>query len=134
MNKELVPGLSATIAKTVEKRFLASEIGSGLVNVFSTAMMVAFMEEAAVAAVQPYLPNGFTTVGVHLDVSHKAATPLGMEVTFSAILKEISGDGRKMTFDVYASDSFGQIGSGIHKRVMVNWHDFEKSTLEKLDS
>ncbi len=130
---KLVPGLSRTITHKVEKIYLASSIGSGLVNVFSTAMMIAFMEEAAVEAVQPYLPAGFTTVGVHVDVSHISATPQGMEVTCSATLEEISSDGRKMTFTVQASDALGKIGFGIHKRVMINWEEFEKNTSKKLN-
>lgn len=133
LNSQLVPGLSASLTRTVEKRFLASEIGSGLVSVFSTAMMIAFMEEAAVAAVQPFLPEGFTTVGVHIDVSHKAATPLGAEISFSAILREISDRG-KMLFEVLASDRKGIIGSGLHKRALVNWKDFEESALKKYAS
>lgn len=134
MTKELIPGLSASITHTVEKNFLASEIGSGLVNVFSSAMMVAFMEEAAVAAVQSYLPSGYTTVGVHLDISHSSATPLGMKVHATALLKEISSSGKRMTFEVSAFDEIGLIGSGIHQRVLVNWKDFESGALKKLQA
>lgn len=130
----LIPGLSASITRVVEKSFLASEIGSGLVNVFSTAMMIAFMEEAAVKAVQPFLPPGYTTVGVHLDISHKAATPPGMHVHFHALLKEISSSGKKMTFEVSAHDESGLIGSGLHQRVLVNREEFESSALKKLQS
>lgn len=133
MSSQLAPGLSASLTRIVEKRFLASEVGSGLVSVFSTAMMIAFMEEAAVAAVQPFLPEGFTTVGVHIDVSHKAAAPYRAEINFSAVLKEISERG-KMLFEVLASDSKGLIGSGLHKRVVVNWKDFEEGALKKYSS
>lgn len=131
MNKALVPGLCATVTHTVEKSFLASEVGSGLVNVFSTAMMVAFMEEAAVAAVQPFLPRGLSTVGVHLDISHVAATPLGMSVSFCAVLKDISSSGRRLTFEVSAKDAAGLIGSGLHQRVIVNLKSFEEECSKK---
>lgn len=132
MNTTLAPGLSAHITHRVEERHLASKVGSGLVSVFSTAMMIAFMEEAAVAAVQPSLPDGYTTVGIHVDVEHKAATPEGMLVRFEAILKEISASGKKMTFEVSAHDEAGIIGSGIHHRVLVNQAEFESRSRSKL--
>ena len=132
MERKLVPGLSAEVTHRVEKNFLASEIGSGMVNVFSTAMMIAFMEEAAVAAVQPYLEEGYTTVGAHLDITHSAPTPLGMEIRCQAVLKEVSPSGKKLTFDVSATDASGLIGGGKHWRVLVHKDSFESSAAKKL--
>lgn len=134
MENKLTPGLSAEFTHRVEKNFLASEVGSGMVNVFSTAMMIAFMEEAAVAAVQPYLAEGYTTVGVHLDIKHSAPTPLGMKIHFQAVLKEISASGKRLTFEVNATDANGPIGGGKHSRVLVNKEDFENSAIKKLKS
>lgn len=131
MNSKLMPGLSATVSHRVEENFLASEVGSGLVSVFSTAMMIAFLEEAAVACVQPFLPEGFTTVGTHIDVEHKAATPFGMMVSFEAVLAEVTPNGKGLKFNVTARDEVEVIGSGIHYRVVVNQEDFEKRTHAK---
>ena len=121
-------GLTAEVSFVVEEKHLATEMGSGLVSVFSTAMLVAGMEAAAVKALQPYLESGFTTVGVHVDIRHQAATPLGMKVTFSAILEEVSKNGKGFRFKVLAKDEVGQIGKGVHERVLVNKDIFEQKT------
>lgn len=129
MDEKLVPGIKAEKSIVVEEKHLASTVGSGLVAVFSTAMMVAGMEEAAVAAVQPFLDEGWTTVGVHVNVSHEAATPAGMRVRFLAELLQISG--KKFLFHVEAHDEAGLIGQGEHRRVAVEKERFERRALEK---
>lgn len=134
MGADITPGLSAEVFHKVERNFLASEVGSGLVNVFSTAMMIAFMEEAAVAAVQPLLAPGLTTVGVRVDVSHKAASPLGMGLKFTAVLKEVLNGGKKLLFEVAAYDERDLIGQGLHERVLVTREKFEARALNKLNS
>lgn len=131
MDEKLVPGIKAEKSIIVEEKHLASRVGSGLVSVFSTAMMVAGMEEAAVAAVQPFLEEGWTTVGVHVNVSHEAATPPGMRVRFLAELLEISSNGRKFRFHVEAHDEAGLIGQGEHGRIAVERERFERRTMEK---
>ena len=131
MERALRPGVRGEMTHVVARRHLASEVGSGLVDVFSTAMMIAGMEATAVAAVQPLLPPGETTVGVHVDVSHKAATPLGMRVTFACELLEVSPNGKGLTFRVSARDEAGLIGEGLHKRVVVDKEKFEAKTAAK---
>ena len=127
----LRPGIRGEMTHVVERRHLASEVGSGLVEVFSTAMMIAGMESTAVAAVQPLLAPGETTVGVHVDVSHVAATPPGMRVTFACELLEVSPNGKGLTFRVSARDETGLIGEGLHKRVVVAKEKFEARTRAK---
>ena len=78
MKKILEPGITGTSEITVSEDMLACRVGSGLVEVFSTAMMIAWMEATAVALVQDALPEGMTTVGTRVDVAHVAATPCGM--------------------------------------------------------
>lgn len=131
MNENLEPGISAEISFTVEDWHLASKVGSGLVSVFSTAMMIAGMEAAAVKAVQKYLDPGMTTVGVHVDVAHKAATPPGMTARFLATLEEISPNGKGFHFRVQAFDDAGLIGEGRHERVLVRHDSFERKALER---
>ncbi|MDE5878662.1 MAG: hypothetical protein K2G99_01330, partial [Desulfovibrio sp.] len=77
------------------------------------------------------LGPGETTVGVHVDVMHKAATPPGMRVTFSCELTEVSANGKGLTFRVEARDEAGIIGEGMHRRVVVQKADFEARTRSK---
>ncbi len=131
MKTALRPGIRGETDMAVEQRHLADEVGSGLVRVFSTAMMIAGMEATAVASVQELLPPGETTVGVHVDVSHSAATPPGMRVRFFSELVEVSPNGRGLTFRVSARDEAGLIGEGVHRRVVVNRESFEARTRAK---
>lgn len=125
METAVRPGIRGETEMAVERRHLADEVGSGLVRVFSTAMMIAGMEATAVASVQELLRPGETTVGVHVDVSHSAATPLGMRVRFFSELVEVSPNGRGLTFRVSARDEAGLIGEGLHRRVVVDRENFE---------
>ena len=95
----------------------AAAVGSGLLPVFATPQMIALMENAAVNAVQAGLNEGEGTVGTHLDVSHDAATPVGMKVTATARLRSI--ERRKMWFDIEVHDEKGKCGEGSHLRIMV---------------
>ncbi|WP_308621967.1 thioesterase [uncultured Desulfovibrio sp.] len=131
METALRPGIRGETDMAVEGRHLADEVGSGLVRVFSTAMMIAGMEATAVASVQDLLRPGETTVGVHVDVSHSAATPPGMRVWFSSELVEVSPNGRGLTFRVSARDEAGLIGEGVHRRVVVDRESFEARTRAK---
>lgn len=106
----------------VERIHLASEIGSGSVEVLATPMMIALMEAAAVEAVQEYLPEGWTTVGISVDVEHLRPSPLGEAVTAEAIL--VKREGRELNFSVAAADSSGVIGQGNHKRFIVDLEAF----------
>ncbi len=100
----------------------AERVGSGLLPVFATPMMVALMEQAAVNAVRDALAPGEGTVGVHLDVSHDAPTPVGMKVWAEA---ELTGaEGRSLTFAVTARDEAGPIGRGVHRRVVIRNEPF----------
>ena len=133
MASALRPGIQGETSLVVEERHLASQVGSGLVDVFSTAMLVAGLEENCVKTVQPLLEPGETTVGVLVDVEHKAATPLGMRVYFSCELVEISPNGKGLVFSVSARDEAGLIGEGRHKRVVVNREKFESKTRSRKD-
>lgn len=104
---------------------LAVTVGSGSLPVFATPMMSALMEKAACKAIESFLEDDETTVGTVLNITHDAATPEGMEVTAEAEITGVSG--REISFNVTAYDEAGQIGSGTHKRFMVN----EKRFLEK---
>lgn len=124
-------GHQGTHEIVVTEELLAKRIGSGRVGVFATVMMIAGMEACAVESVQPFLDEGYTTVGTRVNVTHEAATPLGMRVRFTSELIEISENGRQLRFQVAAYDEAGLIGQGMHERVIVNTQKFERKTFEK---
>lgn len=107
----------------------APHVGSGKIAVLATPVMVNLMEAAALAAVEAYLPKGYQTLGVRLDVSHIAATPTGMRVRARAELTKI--DGRQLSFRVVAEDEVEIIGEGGHERVIVNVDRFDRRVQEK---
>lgn len=127
---EKLLGTSFEETTKVTKENTALSVGSGSVEVFATPMMVALMEKAAAALVQPHLPEGYTTVGVEIQTSHIAATPVGDTVKAEAVLTET--DGKSFTFTVKAYDGAGVIGEGTHKRVRVNSERFLQKANEKL--
>jgi Predicted thioesterase len=119
---ELKEGLSHTSEVVVSDSNSAKHWGSGALDVFATPAMVALMENAAMNAVKAYLPEGSDTVGTAVNINHVKATGLGDTVRATAILKEI--DGRKLVFEVMASDSKGEIGNGTHTRFIVDREKF----------
>lgn len=109
---------------TVTDELTAAHLGSGLVKVFATPMMVALMEGTCAESVQPFLEDGHSTVGTHVDVSHCAATPVGMKVWCDSELVEI--DRRRLTFKVSAFDERGLIGEGTHERFDIDMAKFQQ--------
>lgn len=86
--------------------------------VFATAFLVAFFEAACIECLRGHLREDEHTVGVHLDVSHVAAAPVGVNVRAKVQLIEI--EGRKLTFRVRAENGAGLIGEGAHQRAIIN--------------
>ncbi|CAA2138685.1 thioesterase family protein [Hyphomicrobium sp. ghe19] len=111
-------GLEGSASALVTEERLATKVGSGDVPVFASPMLIALMEAAAVDCLDGHLPDDHQSLGVHLNVAHTAPTPIGFTVTAKATLKAV--DGRKLTFDVSASDGAEQIGSGVHTRIVVD--------------
>lgn len=128
--EELKAGLRGEVSSLVEPQDTAQEVGSGSLKVFATPCMVAMMEGAACEAIVPCLPEGQTSVGTRLDISHTSATPVGLEVRAEAVLTAV--EGRKLTFQVRAFDEKGEIGQGTHERVLVTEQKFLDKTYEKL--
>lgn len=122
MSSYLQPGLTGKSETIVTQERTAQAVGSGLVPVFGTPSLIALLEEAAVNAVSAHLGAGETSVGVHLDVRHTAATPIGMGVRAQATLIQI--DGRRLTFRVEAHDDVEQVAEGTHQRVIVDRNRF----------
>jgi predicted thioesterase len=126
----LEPGLTGSAELKVAAEHTAPSIGSGVVPVLATPVMINVIEAAALAAVEHLLPAGHQSLGTHLDVRHFAATPIGMRVRATAELVGI--DGRTLTFRVTARDDKEPIGDGSHQRVVVNVARFDARVQRKL--
>jgi fluoroacetyl-CoA thioesterase len=98
-------------------------------EVFATGFMVGLMEWTCVQLLRPHLDPGEGSLGVHIDVSHKAATPVGFAVTVEAECVEVRGP--RVKFSVRAHDGIDEISSGIHERFIVSWDRFNKSVAAK---
>lgn len=129
MDFNLSTGMSAKTELTVELKDTAFAFGSGGVKVLATPMMVSIMENAALKAVDYNLPEGYATVGTHLDVKHIAATPVGMKVSAEAELIKV--EGKKLLFKILAHDEKEKIGEGTHSRYIIQINSFIEKTNEK---
>ena len=114
----LEKGLTAVSRTTGTPQNTAAALGSGDMPVFATPAMVALMENAAMLAVAGALPEGATTVGAEMNVTHIKPSGLGTEVIASAVVTEV--DERKITFTGGARDAEGLIGEGTHVRFVVD--------------
>jgi len=113
---------------TAEK--LAKNVGSGIVGVYATAMMVALMEKASLLSLEPYLEPGEGSVGTQVNVSHCSATPLGMKVWAESEVVKV--EGRRIFLTVKAFDEDGLIGEGTHERFIINMEKFHAKAQGKL--
>jgi fluoroacetyl-CoA thioesterase len=118
----LEPGMMGESSLKVGRIHTARHLGSGGVEVLATPVMIALMEDAARSAVDGKLDEGQMSVGVNLQVSHLAATPVGMWVTARAEL--VAVDGRRLTFQVEAHDDGEKIGEGTHTRAIIQLNRF----------
>ncbi len=129
MFEKIKAGITGEARAVVSEANTAIAFGSGSVNVFGTPAMIGLMENAALSSVDPLLEEGYTTVGTKVDVQHLAATPIGMEVVARSKLVEV--DGRRLVFEVEASDGAGPVGRGIHERYIVKLEGFLKKAGER---
>src|ERR1700681_4217979 len=97
--------------------------------VFATGFMIGLMEWACVKALEPHLDAGEGSVGIHVDVSHLAATPPGLVVTVDAECTDVQG--RRASFHVRAHNGIDPIGEGRHERAIVTWDRFNAKVAEK---
>jgi len=86
--------------------------------VFATAQMIAFVEWTCVHALAPYLAPDQRTVGTRVEMTHTAATPIGMTVTAEVELVEIND--RTLRFKVACRDEKDPIGEGFHERTVID--------------
>ena len=127
---EITVGMTGTVSTSVEREDTALEVGSGSLLVYATPCMVALMEGAACEAIAEAVSEDQTTVGIELNISHLAATPVGMDVRAEAEVTAV--DGKIITFTITAYDEAGKIGEGTHKRAIVTSQRFLDKTYAKL--
>ena len=126
----ITPGLTGTAEIVVGPEHTAPFVGSGRIAVLATPVMINVIEAAALNAVEHLLPHGHQSLGIHLDVSHVAATPVGLRVTATA---EVIGlEGRTIKFRVEAHDEVETIGGGTHERVVVSVERFDERVRRKV--
>ena len=112
------PGMSKEQEYWVEEQFTAVHVGSGSLRVLATPSMIAFMERTARDLLEQILPQGYSSVGVHVDVRHLAPTPMGGHVRVNC---EVTGvDGSRVDFRVEVRDETELVGEGLHQRVVID--------------
>ena len=125
----LQPGIKGHKEQVVTPAMSAARVGSGLVDVFATPMLVALMEQTCYESVLPHLDDGQGTVGTLVNVSHTSATPIGRRVWCDSELIEV--DRRRLVFNVKACDEAGPIGEGTHERFVIDTARFMAKLQEK---
>lgn len=118
------PGMSKELTFQVEEQYTAIHIGSGSMSVLATPSMIAFMERSARMLLGERLPQGYSNVGVLVEVRHLAPSPLGASVRVRCEILEVAGP--RVTFSVEAWDEQEKIGEGKHQRVVIDEARFLK--------
>src|ERR1700730_1663924 len=126
----IAPGLTGSAELVVGPEHTAPFVGSGRIAVLATPVMINLIEAAALAAVEHLLPAGHQSLGIKLDVSHTAATPVGIRVTATA--QVLAMEGRTVPFRVEARDECEPIGGGTHQRIVVSVARFDERVQRKV--
>ena len=122
-------GAWAAVSEPVVREKTVAHFHAHMPEVYGTPFMIYLMEVAAERALAPYLPPGWTSVGVVVDVRHLAATPVGFTVTARA--EVVASDGKTVTFTVEAKDGVELIGEGRHVRAPIELARFERGVAAK---
>ena len=138
MKDTLRPGASAEFefkvppSKTVPELYPEAPEFQEMPAVFATGFHVGLMEWAALKALEPHMDDGEGSLGIHIDVSHSAATLPGQTITVSAECTAV--EGRRITFKVKAHDGVESIGEGMHQRMIVPWGRFKAKVNQKAEA
>lgn len=114
--------MSLTQNKVVGENETAAKVASGALEVFSTPMLIAFMENTAFNLAQKELSEGETTVGISVNIKHVKANLVGDELTCTAILEKI--EGKRLDFSVKVFHGETLVGEGEHSRFIINEEKF----------
>lgn len=123
-SEKLAPGLTKEMTFTVEEKHAADHVGSGAMRVLATPWMIAFMEIAARTLLDEHLPEGYSSVGVALNIRHTAPAAIGAEVISKVQVKSVEGS--QVMLDVAVWHKSEQIGGGEHERYVIDVARFLK--------
>ena len=112
----------------VNEEVSAKNLGSGDILVYGTPAMISLMEGTCKDSIIKGLEDGYSTVGIEINVKHIKATPMTMKVRCVSELIEIKG--KRLIFKVECFDEAGKIGEGIHTRYIINVEEFIKKANE----
>ena len=128
--RQIPLGTKAAFTLRVLPEHLANRFKDPMLpQVLATPVMIMIMENAALAAIRPYLERDESAVGTAIDVRHLAATPVGHDVRAEAEVVKV--DDRKIEFKVSASDGTEAIGSGTHQRMVIDLPSFNARLAKK---
>ena len=126
---EIITGLKGKNETVVDEKNVACAMGSGSLPVFAPPALAAAMENAALTSVQPYLDEGYTTVGIKLELDHVASTPTGMIVVTESEL--VAVEGKILSFKIESHVGDELVGSCFHQRCIVAADRFLKKAEAK---
>lgn len=122
-------GIKGMLTKNVEQSESAKNIGSGLLDVFATPALVAFVEKTCWLSINDFIEEDQTTVGTRMDIKHLKATPISMEVTCQSELVKV--EKKKLFFEFEVKDEKDLIAKGSHERYIVDSKKFQEKTDSK---
>jgi fluoroacetyl-CoA thioesterase len=111
---------TSTLSFTVGDDDTALAVGSGSLPVLGTPRLLAWMEAATCAAIEPVLAEGSTSVGTRVQVEHVAASPVGARIEVSASSTYVDGRLHRFTVAGRDLDSGKVVGTGEITRVVVD--------------
>jgi len=126
------PGMAREDQYQVEEAHTAIHVGSGSYRVLATPWLIGFMERTARRLLAEHLPEGYSSVGVLVNVRHLAPSAVGSRLRVLAEVVAIDGWG--VTFNVQAWDDQEHIGSGQHQRVVIEEARFLRRLAKKTSS
>lgn len=121
---KVTTGMTAEKVVVVTPEMTVGHVVPGMPAVYGTPMMILHMEMASGSAIQPFLPVGYVSVGMMVNIRHLAATPIGR--TVRAIARAVGVEAKSILFEVEAWDGDRKIGDGTHRRGIVNVAEFER--------
>ena len=125
-------GTKCQLEQTVTEELTAAAVGSGALPVFGTPFMAAMMENAAMTCLQNFLEEGQGSVGTHLEISHDAPTPIGMNVWAEAEITAVSENGKMVDCTVKAWDKKDEKRKGTHARATIKNDKFQEKCNARL--
>ncbi len=122
--EKVTVGMTGDKIVTVTHDMTVQHFVSTMPAVYATPVMILHMEMVSTASIVEYLPEGYVSVGMEVNVRHLAATPVGREVHLNSRVIEVSP--KSVLFAVEAWDGDRKIGEGTHRRGVVAMAAFNK--------